>query len=136
MVRALRDLDGANLDRVQIIKGWIDSGGERRERIFDVAVSDGRDIGSDGRARDPVGSTVDLSNATYTNSIGDALLMAYWEDPEFDPDQRAFYYVRVIEIPTPRWTAYDAVRFGIQMDEGIRMTVQDRAYTSPIWYTP
>jgi hypothetical protein len=136
MVRALRDPDGANLDRVQIIKGWLGADGETQERIYDVAVSDGRTIGSDGRCRTPVGSTVDVGNATYTNSIGDALLMGYWTDPDFDPRQRAFYYVRVIEIPTPRWTAYDAKRFGIEMPEEVPMTVTDRAYTSPIWYTP
>ena len=136
MVRTLRDPDGANLDRVQIIKGWLGADGETQERIYDVAVSDGRTIGSDGRSRTPVGSTVDVAEASYTNSIGDALLMAYWKDPDFDPGQRAFYYVRVIEIPTPRWTAYDAKRFGITMPEYVPMTVTDRAYTSPIWYTP
>ena len=136
MVRALRDPDGANLDRVQIIKGWLDASGETHERIYDVAVSDGRTIGSDGRCRTPVGSTVDVDNATYTNSIGDALLMAHWTDPDFDLNERAFYYVRVIEIPKPRWTAYDAKFFGIDMPDEVRMTVQDRAYTSPIWYTP
>ncbi len=99
-------------------------------------LSDGRAIGADGRCRTSVGDTVDIDNATYTNSIGDALLMGYWKDPEFDPMQRAFYYVRVIEIPTPRWTAYDAKRFGIEMPEEVTMTVTDRAYTSPIWYTP
>ena len=136
MVRALRDPDGANLDRVQIIKGWLDKKGKTHERIYDVAVSDGRKIGRDGRCKTPVRSTVDVDNASYTNSIGDALLMAHWKDPEFDPKQRAFYYVRVIEIPTPRWTAYDAKRFGITMPKEVTMTVQDRAYTSPIWYTP
>ncbi len=136
MVRALRDPDGANLDRVQIIKGWLGADGETEERIYDVAVSDGRTIGADGRSRTSVGSTVDVADASYTNSIGDVLLMAYWKDPDFDPGQRAFYYVRVIEIPTPRWTAYDAKRFGITMPDEIPMTVTDRAYTSPIWYTP
>jgi hypothetical protein len=136
MVRALRDPDGANLDRVQIIKGWVGADGETQERIYDIAVSDGRTIGSDGRCRTSVGSTVDLDNATYTNSIGDALLMGYWTDPDFDPGERAFYYVRVIEIPKPRWTAYDAVHFGIEMPEEVTMTVTDRAYTSPIWYGP
>ena len=136
MVRSLRGPDGANLDRIQIIKGWLDNNGELHERIYDVAVSDDREIGDDGRSKEAVGSTVDVANATYTNSIGDALLMAYWKDPDFDPKERAFYYVRVIEIPTPRWTAYDAKRFGIKMPEEVRMTVQDRAYTSPIWYTP
>jgi hypothetical protein len=136
MIRSIRDPDGANLDRVQVIKGWLDKDGELHERIYDVAVSDGREIGDDGRAKEAVGSTVDVANATYTNSIGDAALWAHWKDPDFDPNQRAFYYVRVIEIPTPRWTAYDAKRFGIEMPEEVRMTVQDRAYTSPIWYTP
>ncbi len=136
MVRALRDPDGANLDRVQVIKGWLDNDGEMHERVYDIAVSDGRAIGSDGRARESVGSTIDIADASYTNTIGDALLMAHWVDPDFDPGQRAFYYVRVIEIPTPRWTAYDAKYFGITMPDEVRMTVTDRAYTSPIWYTP
>jgi len=136
MVRALRDPDGANLDRIQVIKGWIDANGRMLEKIYDIAVSDGREIGADGRSMTPVGSTIDVANAEFTNSIGDALLMGHWTDPNFDADQLAFYYVRVIEIPTPRWTAYDAKRFGIEMAEEIRMTVQDRAYTSPIWYSP
>ena len=136
MIRALRDPDGANLDRVQVIKGWLGSDGKTQERIYDVAVSDGREIGADGRCKTPVGSTVDVADASYTNSIGDVMLMAHWKDPEFDPKQRAFYYVRVIEIPTPRWPAYDAKRFGIKMPKEVTMTVQDRAYTSPIWYTP
>jgi Protein of unknown function (DUF3604) len=136
MVRALRDPDGAKLDRIQIIKGWLDGKDELHERIFDVAVSDGRQIGADGRCTTPVGNTVDVPNATYKNTIGDALLMAYWKDPEFDSKQRAFYYVRVIEIPTPRWTAYDQKRFGIKMPDDIPMTVTERAYTSPIWYAP
>ncbi len=136
MIRALRDADGANLDRVQIIKGWLDASGEVHERIYDVAVSDGRTIGPDGRCPTPVGSTVDVADASYTNTIGDALLTAHWVDPDFDPKQRAFYYVRVIEIPTPRWTAYDAKFFNVKMPEGTKMVLQDRAYTSPIWYTP
>jgi len=136
MVRALRDPDNANLDRVQVIKGWLGADGETQERIYDVAVSDGRAIGSDGRCKTPVGSTVDVDNASYTNSIGDALLMGYWKDPDFDPNERAFYYVRVIEIPKPRWTAYDAKFFNVKMPKEVAMTVQDRAYTSPIWYTP
>jgi hypothetical protein len=136
MVRALRDPDGANLDRVQIIKGWLDKRGNTQERIYDVAVSDGRQIGADGRARESVGNTVDLATASYTNTIGSPVLSGYWEDPDFDPGLKAFYYVRVIEIPTPRWTAYDAKYFGIEMPEGTAMEVTDRAYTSPIWYTP
>jgi hypothetical protein len=136
MVRALRDPDGANLDRIQIIKGWLDDDGDTQERIYDVAVSGGRSIGPDGRCRESVGNTVDVANVTYTNDIGAAVLSAHWKDPDFDPDQRAFYYVRVIEIPTPRWTAYDAKYFSIDMPEGTAMEVTDRAYTSPIWYTP
>ncbi len=136
LIRALRDPDGANLDRIQIIKGWLDPAGTTHERIFDVAVSDGREINAEGRCEAPVGSTVDVAAASYTNTIGDPLLGAYWEDPTFDPNQGAFYYVRVIEIPKPRWTAYDAKFFGIEMPDDVAMTVQDRAYTSPIWYTP
>ncbi len=136
MVRSLRDPEGANLDRVQIIKGWLGTDGESQERIYDVAVSDDRTIDSDGRSRTPVGNTVDLADASYTNTIGDPLLTAFWEDPDFDPTQSAFYYVRVIEIPKPRWTAYDSVRFDIEMAAEVPMIVQDRAYTSPIWYTP
>ncbi len=135
MIRALRDPDGANLDRVQIIKGWLDAQGETHERIYDVAVSDGREIGSDGRAREPVGNTVDVATATYSNTIGDAVFAAHWQDPDFDPDESAFYYVRVLEIPTPRWTTYDAAFFGIDLPDNVPATLQDRAYTSPIWYT-
>jgi len=135
LVSALRDPDGANLDRIQIIKGWIDSNGEVHEKIYDVAVSDGREI-ADGKVTVAVGSTVDLSTATYTNSIGDVMLATWWTDPEFDPSAQSFYYARVIEIPTPRWTAFDKVRFGIEMDPEVTMVLQERAYTSPIWYTP
>jgi hypothetical protein len=136
MIRALRDADGANLDRVQVIKGWLDKKGKTHERIYDVAVSDDRKIGADGRCKTPVGNTVDIADASYTNTIGDPVLVSFWTDPDFDPKQSAFYYVRVIEIPTPRWTAYDAKFFNVKMPEGTKMQVQDRAYTSPIWYTP
>lgn len=136
VIRAMRDPDGANLDRVQVIKGWVDAKGETHERIYDVAVSDGREIGADGRARKPVGNTVNIKKATYTNSIGESTLAGYWEDPEFNPAQSAFYYVRVIEIPTPRWTTHDAAFFDIPLPDTVPPTVQDRAYTSPIWYTP
>jgi hypothetical protein len=134
MVRALRDPDGPNLDRIQIIKGWLDASGETREQIYDIACAD-REI-VDGACDGDVGSTVDVQNATYTNDIGRAVLGGFWEDPDFDPSERAFYYVRVLQIPSPRWTAYDAVYFDIEMPEGTAMTVRDRAYTSPIWYTP
>ena len=135
LVRALRDPDGANLDRIQIVKGWINSQGERKEKIYDVALSDGRAVGPDGRAP-LVGNTVDLKSATYRNSIGDSMLEAFWEDPDFDRNQRAFYYARVIEIPTPRWTTYDAKAFGARIPGESESITQDRAYTSPIWYSP
>jgi hypothetical protein len=134
MIRAMRDPDNANLDRVQVIKGWLDDG-ELYERIYDAACSDGRAI-VERRCVGEVGSTVDVADASYTNTIGDPLMTAHWIDPDFDPDQRAFYYVRVIEIPKPRWTAYDAKFFNVTMPDDVAMTVQDRAYTSPIWYTP
>jgi len=136
LVAALKDGYGANLDRIQIVKGWLDGSGELQEKVYDVAVSDGRSIGSDGRCRAPVGSTVDLATATWTNTIGDPELITVWRDPDFDASERAFYYARVLEIPTPRWTAYDAVRFGVEMDDEVEMIGQERAYTSPIWYTP
>ncbi|MCK4773472.1 MAG: DUF3604 domain-containing protein, partial [Candidatus Krumholzibacteria bacterium] len=104
--------------------------------VYDVAVSDGREVGSDGRCKQDVGTTVDVKNATYSNSIGDALLMGYWKDPDFDRDELAFYYVRVITIPTPRWPAYDAAYFGVEVPKEVPMTTTERAYTSPIWYTP
>ena len=133
LITALRDPENANLDRVQVIKGWLNADGTTDERIYDVACSDDRAI-VDRRCERDVGSTVE--GATYTNTIGDPLLTAFWEDPDFDRSQRAFYYVRVIEIPKPRWTAYDAAFFGVDMPPEVPMTVQDRAYTSPVWYTP
>jgi len=136
LIAALRDPIGANLDRYQIVKGWLDAKGELHERIYDVAVSGGRPIGADGRCKASVGSTVDVENATWSNTIGAPELIAVWKDPEFDAKQRAFYYGRVIEIPTPRWTAYDAKRFGVKMPKEVPMTTTERAYTSPIWYTP
>jgi hypothetical protein len=136
MIRALRDVDGANLDRIQVIKGWLDAGGETHETVFDVALSDDRKPDPGTGKAPSVGNTVDVANATWTNTIGDPLLSCYWKDPEFDAKQRAFYYVRVIEIPRPRWTAYDVKRFGITMSPEVPMTVIERAYTSPIWYTP
>ena len=110
--------------------------GELAERVYDVAVSDDRPIGRDGRVRQAVGSTADVDAAHFRNSIGAAVLSTVWRDPEFDPREQAFYYVRALEIPKPRWTAYDASRFGIEMPDEVPMTTQDRAYTSPIWYTP
>jgi len=135
LIAALKDPDGANLDRVQIVKGWLDKKGTVHEKVYDVAVSDGRQI-KDGKATKKVGSTVDLKTATYSNSIGEVYLAAAWTDPDFDTKQTSFYYTRVIEIPTPRWTAFDEVRFGIKMAPEVTRILQERAYTSPIWYTP
>jgi hypothetical protein len=137
LVGAMKDPIGANLDRIQIIKGWLDAKGETQENVYDVVWGDAdkRKAGSDGKVP-PVGSTVDVENATWTNTVGDPELISVWKDPDFDPKQRAFYYARVIEIPTPRWTAYDAKRFGVKPLPGTTMTLQERAYTSPIWYTP
>jgi hypothetical protein len=122
MVYALRDPIGANLDRIQIVKGWLDKEGKTHERIYDVAVSDGRTIGADGRCRAPVGNTVDLEAANWTNTIGASELAAVWTDPDFDPGQKAFYYARVLEIPTPRWVLYDKVRLGAEIPEGTELT--------------
>ena len=137
LVAALKDPIGANLDRVQIVKGWRTAAGELEERIYDVAVSDGRTINANGRATTLVGNTVDVASASWTNTIGNTELITVWVDPDFDPSQRAFYYVRVLEIPTPRWTAYDAKYFGLDdVPDEVEMVTQQRAYTSPIWYTP
>ncbi len=133
MAGALKDPTGANLDRIQIVKGWVDAAGERHERIYDIACADGRSI-EDQRCDGDVGNTVDEANATYLNSIGDAELRAVWTDPDFDPDLRAVYYVRVLEIPTPTWQAYDAEFYGIEMPPQVPLSHQERAYTSPIWY--
>jgi hypothetical protein len=136
LVAALKDPMGANLDRIQIVKGWLTAKGELEEKVFDVAWSGERKPDPKTGKLPSVGSTVDVENATWTNTIGAPELAAVWKDPAFDPAQRAFYYVRVIEIPTPRWTAYDAKRFGVKPLPGTRLTVTERAYTSPIWYTP
>lgn len=136
LIQAMKDQDGANLDRVQVIKGWLDKDGETQERVYDVAVSDGREINDDGICKEKVGNTVDVKNATYTNDIGDVAQHAYWQDPDFDAVQKAFYYVRVIEIPKPRWTAFDAKFFKLDLPSDVKMIVQDRAYTSPVWYSP
>jgi len=136
LVRAVRDADGANLDRVQIIKGWSDKEGKTHEKVYDIAVSDDRKIGKDGRCKEPVGNTVNVKDASYTNSIGEPYLQAFWKDPDFDPKQRAFYYVRALEIPTPSWLAFDAKVYGSIIPEDGDTVIQERAYTSPIWYTP
>lgn len=134
MVAAAKDPNAANLDRVQIIKGWIDNKGKRQERIFDVAVSDDRKIDANGRCKTPVGDTVNIKAATYSNTIGDSELRAVWSDPDFDASLSAVYYARVLEIPTPTWQAHDAKFYGFKMPDGIPLKHQERAYTSPIWY--
>lgn len=136
LIRVVKDPDGANLDRVQVIKGWRSESGDLEERVYHVALSDGRAVDRKGNA-EPVGSTVNLEEATYLNTIGDPELSVVWEDPDFNPGELAFYYLRVIEIPTPRWTAYDAKFYRLNdIPEGTIMVTQERAYTSPIWYTP
>ncbi len=137
LVAAMKDPESGNLDRIQVIKGWLDAKGETHEHVYDVVWSDAerRKPGKDGKVP-PVGDTVDVATATWTDTIGDAELAAVWRDPDFDPRQMAFYYARAIEIPTPRWTNYDAVRYGIKMAPEVPMTHQERAWSSPIWYTP
>ena len=134
MTYALRDPVGANLDRIQIVKGWHE-GRELHEKVYDVAWSGDRQQGAGGKLS-AVGNTVDATTASWTNTIGAAELGTVWTDPDFDPAQRAFYYVRVLEIPTPRWSTYDAFRFGIPIPDAAPVSTQERAYTSPIWYTP
>ena len=134
LVRASRDPMGANLDRIQIVKGWMDQG-EHRERVYDVALSDGRKVGEAGQVLE-VGNTVDSQSAAYANTIGVAELGTLWTDRDFDPEQRAFYYARVLEIPTPRWTTHDAAAFGIPPPDNVPGSVQQRVYSSPVWYEP
>ena len=135
LVAALKDPIGANLDRIQIVKGWLDAAGQTQEKVYDVVWSGDRRPDAQGRLP-AVGNTVDVANATWTNTIGAGELITVWRDPDFDPAQRAVYYARVLEIPTPRWTAYDARYFGVQMPPEVPRTIQERAYTSPIWYSP
>jgi len=135
MVFALRDPIGANLDRIQIVKGWLEADGKTREKVYNVAWSAGREPDDAGKLP-PVGNTVDVQAANWANTIGAPELGTVWTDPDFDPSQRAFYYARVIEIPTPRWIVYDAFRFGVEIPQGAQAIHQERAYTSPIWYTP
>jgi hypothetical protein len=135
LVAAMKDPLSGNLDRIQIIKGWMDAQGKTHEQVYDVVWAGDRKPGKDGKLP-PVGNTVDVKNATWTNTIGAPELITVWKDPDFDPKQHAFYYARVIEIPTPRWTAYEAKRFGVEMPKKVPMVTQERAYTSPIWYTP
>jgi hypothetical protein len=133
LVAAARDPLGANLERVQVVKGWTTPQGSTAERVYDVALSGGREPGPPHTA---VQSNVDVTTATYDNTVGAAELSAVWRDPDFDPAQDAFYYVRVLEILTPRWSTYDAVRFGVDRPGDVPAETQERAYSSPIWYTP
>ena len=135
LVAALRDPQGANLDRIQIIKGWIDEKGDTHEKVYNIAASDNREIAADGTLQ-PLASTVDLETTTYTNSVGAVQLATVWQDPNFNPEQAAFYYGRVLEIKKPRWSEYDRKAFGYKIPENATREIQDRAYTSPIWYTP
>jgi hypothetical protein len=135
IVWAVKDPTSGNLDRIQIVKGWSKSG-QSFEKVFDLVWSGERKPNKWTGVVPPIGNTVDVENATYTNTIGAVELKTVWTDPEFDPGVHAFYYARVLEIPTPRWTAYDAKRFGVKPLPGTTMTLQERAYTSPIWYTP
>jgi hypothetical protein len=134
-VWASKDPEGANLDRIQIIKGTVDANGEPQDEVIDVAWSGERQRGADGKVP-PVGNTVDVAQATYSNTIGSPELMGTWTDPAFDPDQPALYYVRVLEIPTPRWTTHDAARNNLPLLPDVPATIQERAWTSPIWYDP
>jgi len=135
LVAAMKDPYSGNLDRIQIVKGWLGKDGKTQEKVYEVVWSGGRKPGADGKLP-AVGNTVNVAKATWSNSIGSPELIATWKDPDFDASLSAFYYARGIEIPTPRWTAYEAVRFGIKMPKEVPMTTQERAYTSPIWYTP
>ena len=136
LVIAAMDADGARLDRIQIIKGWMDKAGKLQEKVYDVAWSDDRKLDKRTGKLPAVGNTVDVENATYLNTIGAPQLSTYWEDPDFDRAERAFYYARVLEIPTPRWTTYDSAYFDVELQDDVPSSIQDRAYTSPIWYTP
>ena len=135
-VWALKDPESGNLDRIQIVKGFINKWGRTDEKIHDVAWSDDRKPDAETAKLPPVGNTVDVKTAKYTNDIGDSQLSAVWTDPDFDPTQKAVYYVRVMEIPTPRWSTYDSVNSGLPIPEGVPATIQERAWSSPIWYTP
>jgi hypothetical protein len=135
MVFALRDVIGGNLDRIQVVKGWMDDKGKTHEKVYNVVWSGGRELGSDGKLPS-VGNTVDVEGATWTNTIGASELATIWTDPEFDPKESAFYYARVLEIPTPVWYMYDARIYGVKIPKEAPTSHQERAYTSPIWYTP
>jgi hypothetical protein len=137
LITAIKDPMGANLDRVQVIKGWIDSKGNKQEKIFEVVWGDADKRKPDAKGKLPaVGNSINMETLEVSNNIGDPELKTLWTDPEFDASLPCFYYVRVLEIPTPRWTAYDRKKFNAKMDANVTMTQQERAYTSPIWFTP
>jgi hypothetical protein len=135
MVSASKDPKSGNLDRAQIVKGWVDAQGKQHEKVYDVAWSGDRKLDDKG-VLPAVGNTVDVEKASYTNTIGSAQLSAVWQDPDFNPSQNAFYYLRVLEIPTPRWSTRDAAKLGVEIPAGLAASIQERAYSSPIWYTP
>jgi hypothetical protein len=137
IISALKDPMGANLDRVQVVKGWVDASGQMREKVYDVVWGDAnkRQKGANGKIP-AVGDTVDIAKASYSNVIGDPELQTVWVDPEFNANQKAFYYLRVLEIPTPRWVLFDAIRYGAKLLPGTELKSQERAYSSPIWYNP
>ena len=135
LVAALKDPFSGNLDRIQIVKGWLDANGETQEKVYDVIWAGDRAPDAEGKLP-AIGNTVDAATGTFTNSIGAPELITVWSDPDFDPNESAFYYARVIEIPTPRWSVYDAIRFGDEVPADVPSSTQERAYTSPIWYTP
>ena len=135
LIVASKDPKGANLDRIQVVKGWLDQNGELQEKVYDVTLSDGRKVQRNGKVK-PLKHTVDIETASYKNTIGDTELATVWSDPDFNPAERAFYYVRVLEIPTPRWSTYDSVYFKKALPQAVPAIIQERAYSSPIWYTP
>jgi hypothetical protein len=126
---------GATLDRLQVVKGWVDSSGKAQEKVYDVVWAGQRELNNAGKLP-AIENTVDVEQATWSNNKGASELVTFWQDPDFSAQQRAFYYARLLEVPTPRWTAYDQKRFGIKMDDEVPMVIQERAYGSPIWYVP
>jgi hypothetical protein len=136
LVMASKDPKSGNLDRIQIVKGWLDTGGRQHEKVYDVAWSGSRQPDPRTGKLPPVGDTVNPATAQYTNTIGAPELAVSWTDPDFDPAERAFYYVRVLEIPTPRWSTIDAARLNLEIPKGLPVSIQERAWTSPIWYAP
>jgi hypothetical protein len=137
LIKAVKDPSGANLDRVQVVKGWVDAKGNKKEKIFEVVWGDADKRKPDAKGKLPsVGNSVNMTTLEVGSDIGDPELSTVWTDPEFDPTASCFYYIRVLEIPTPRWTAYDRKKFNLKMDDNVPMIQQSRCYSSPIWFTP